>query len=88
MTAKHQIEKLALSVANKAMEKDTPLQDQIDALKVLNPYYIALTKSKKKGDEETDEPSFADLTRNIEDHANGATEIRARRGRTGPATDA
>ena len=88
MTAKHQIEKLALSVATKAMEKDTSLHDQIDALKVLNPYYIALTRAKKKGDEDTDEPSFADLTRNIEDHANGSTEIRARRGRTGPATDA
>ena len=86
MTAKQEIEKLALSVAKKAMEKDTPLHDQIDALKVLNPYYIALTKGKKKADDDTDEPSFADLTRNIEDHANGSAEIRDRRGRTG--TDA
>ena len=70
------------------MKEDTPLHDQIDALKVLNPYYIALTKGKKKSDDETDEPSFADITRTIEDHANGSTEIRARRGRSGPATDA
>lgn len=86
MSAKSKIEALALSVAEKAMEKDTGLQDRIDALKVLTPYYAALIKGKKQISDEDGEPTFADLTKGIEEHVNGIPQVRTGRGRAG--TDA
>lgn len=87
MSARSDIEKLAQSIAKDAMKADTSLQDRIDALKVLTPYYTALTKQKKAPADDDGEPTFADLTRQIEEHANGTPEVRTRRGNR-PNTDA
>lgn len=73
-----EFDKLALAIAKKAIDKDTPLQEQIDALKVLTPYYNARTKGKKGTDEDEsdgdDFDAFADKLKAVSEGVNGGTE--------------
>lgn len=55
MSAEKEIEKLAATVAKKAVEKDTPLQDQIDALKVLTAYNAMRQKNKTPPDNDEED---------------------------------
>lgn len=72
MTTLSDIEKLAQKTAQDALDKDTPLQLRIDALKVLGTYYTAL---KKAADQEPaeggGEPTMDDMRSQIEDSGNG-----------------
>ena len=62
MNAKDEIEKLALLVAQDAIEPgDTPpalREERREALKILNPHYTMLLKSKAKSQDDGDEPNF------------------------------
>ena len=87
MNLREEMDKVAEAVAKKAAEYDTPLQEKMDALKVLTAYYAAVEKSKKKGGDEPaggNGESFEDFTASIhgatEDTANGRKEISGRRG--------
>ena len=78
------IEKLAEEVAVKAASKDTDLQAQIEALKVLGPYYLALKKAQPQGDSDSpDEPTMAALQDRLhqaeQEKPNGRTVSRSHR---------
>lgn len=51
MNAKDKIEELALRVAIEALRPDTSPEDRREALKILNPHYTMLLKSKVKPEE-------------------------------------
>jgi hypothetical protein len=81
MTALSDIEKLAETTAKQALEKDTPIQMRIDALKVLGLYYTALKKAA--GQEPPDpggDPTMDDMRSQIEqENGNGrAVQTRSR----------
>lgn len=81
MTTLHDIEKLAETTAKQALEKDTPLQSRIDALKVLGTYYTALKKAAGlEPAEGGDEPTMDDMRSQIEqENGNGrAVQTRSR----------
>ena len=85
MSPKSEIEKLALKVAQAANADGVLLENRIEALKVLNPYYAILAKNKGKLDDEPSEgPSFADFQgdlKTVESEPNGRTPpVRGRRG--------
>lgn len=81
-TLREELDKLAADIAKKASLSDTSLQESIDALKVLTPYY-ALTQKLKTGDEdEPDGATFDTFSADIsgtEERPNGRTQIRSRR---------
>ena len=58
MNAKEAIEQLALKVATDALADGTSAEDRREALKILNPHYTMLLKSKVKDVEETGEFDF------------------------------
>lgn len=58
MTAKDKIEQLALRVAEDALAEGVPLETRLEALKILNPHYTMLLKSKAKSEDDGDEPNF------------------------------
>jgi hypothetical protein len=80
MTTLSDIEKLVQTTAKNALEKDTPLQERIDALKVIAPYYTALKKAA--GQEPPDsggDPTMDEMRSQIEESGNGrAVQIRSR----------
>ena len=80
MTTLQDIEKLVQTTAKNALEKDTPLQERIDALKVIAPYYTALKKAAgSPADEAGDEPTMDDMRTQIEETGNGrAVQTRSR----------
>ena len=61
MTLKSTLDKLAKTLSDKAAEKNTPLQESIDAFKALTAYYAARQKSAKKSGED-DEPETGGFT--------------------------
>ena len=72
MTTLSDIEELAQKTAKAALDKDTPLQLRIDALKVLSTYYTALKKAA--GQESTEgggEPTMDEMRSQIEESGNG-----------------
>jgi hypothetical protein len=72
MTTLSDIEKLVQTTAKNALEKDTPLQERIDALKVIAPYYTALKKAAgQEPAEGGDEPTMDDMRSQIEESGNG-----------------
>jgi hypothetical protein len=77
---RQKLDNLAASIADAAAQADTELQDRIDALKVLTPYY-ALLQKHPAGDPEGDELTFGDLQEQI---SNGAEVRPGRGGRSGP----
>jgi len=50
MSAKEKIEELALRVAQDALDLNATPEDRREALKILNPHYTMLLKSKVKDD--------------------------------------
>ena len=71
MTTLSDIEKLARNTAQKALETDTPLQERIDALKALTPYYTALKKAAGNEEPSSDEPTMEDMRTQIQETGNG-----------------
>jgi hypothetical protein len=54
MSAKEKIEELALRVAQDALDPSATAEDRREALKILNPHYTMLLKSKAKDEPEPD----------------------------------
>jgi hypothetical protein len=76
------IEKLVADVAKEALSSKTSLQEKMDALKLLAPYYTALKKKGKTDDETSDEPTMGELRnrlRVVEESADDGIETAARR---------
>ena len=71
MTTLSDIEKLAQKTAQTALKEDTPLQERIDALKSLTPYYTALKKAAGQEEPASGEPTMEDMRSQIEDSGNG-----------------
>lgn len=61
------IEKLVAQVAAKAVSGEASLDQQVDALKLLTPYYAILKKAKGKSDDEPadDQPTMGDMQRRL-----------------------
>lgn len=78
-----EIEKLAGQVVKKALSDDIPMQEKMDALKLLTPYYTALKKAKTRLDEPPDgEPTMADMRAQLhdaEEPVDGGIEASGRR---------
>lgn len=80
MNAKDKIEELALRVAMDALADSASAEDRREALKILNPHYTMLLKSKVK----TEEPSegFDFDAFNLEtQHVNAGTQVGGHSGR-------
>ena len=60
MTLQQSLAKWAETLRKKAEEKDTPLQESIDAFKAVTTYYVAEQRLRKKSgdDEEPDDGGF------------------------------
>jgi hypothetical protein len=80
------IEKLVHQVAEMAISDAIPLNEKLDALKLLTPYYAVLKKAKARPDDESDdEPTMGDMRerlRVVEEPADGGVETASRRSRT------
>ena len=60
------IEKLVAQVVKDVASSSVTLHERMDALKLLQPYYIVLKKAKGKSDDESgDEPTMNDLQRRL-----------------------
>lgn len=82
MTFKVKLEQLVIAVIDKASEKNTPLQESIDALKAATAYYAATQKRPKKTDDsEQDEDgfSFGASSEAVDGSSGQRAKIRARR---------
>jgi hypothetical protein len=78
-TTLQDIEKLAQKTAQKALEPDTPLNERIDALKSLTPYYTALKKAAGNEEPASDEPTMDQMRSQIQETGNGRNvQARAR----------
>ncbi len=84
MTLRSNLEKLSEYIAKKAADKDTSLQEMVDALKALTPYYALTAKldAKGSGDDEGDGATFEAFSTGIEqaseERPNGRKTIRSR----------
>lgn len=84
MTLRKDLDQLAAEIAEKAAEKSTSLQEMVDALKALTPYYALTVKvdAKGNGDDEGDGATFEAFSAGIEQAAeerpNGRKAIRSR----------
>ena len=65
MNAKEKIEELALLVAADALDPECSAEDRREALKILNPHYTMLLKSKAKSQDDSDEPNFNDFAETL-----------------------
>ena len=80
MNAKDKIEELALKVAMEALGPDVSPEDRREALKILNPHYTMLLKSKAK-DEPPPAGEFDFTAFNLEtEHVNAGTQVGGDRG--------
>jgi hypothetical protein len=81
MNAKDKIEELALKVAMEALGPGVPLEARMEALKILNPHYTMLLKSKAK-EEPTATGGFDFDAFNLEtEHVNAGTTVGGDSGR-------
>lgn len=72
MTTLSDIEKLVETTAKQALEKTTTIEQRIDALKVIAPYYTALKKAAGQDPPaEGGEPTMDDMRSQIEESGNG-----------------
>lgn len=79
-----ELDKLAAKIAANAALSNTSLQESIDALKVLTPYYAMTQKLAPKGDaDDADGATFENFSAAIaveqEERINGKTTVRSRR---------
>ena len=65
MNALQKIEQLAIQVADDALDPNTSAEDRREALKILNPHYTMLLKSKAKSQDDGDEPTFAQFAETL-----------------------
>ncbi len=81
MNAKDKIEELALKVAIEALAPGVPLEARMEALKILNPHYTMLLKSK--ADPPAAEKGGFDFDAfNLEsEHVNAGTKVGGHSGR-------
>lgn len=63
---KAELDKLALSIASTMNEPGTPLQDRLDAFKVLTAYHLGLTKLGKKSGEDSNGETFDAFRKSVE----------------------
>lgn len=85
MSLREDMDALAKAVREKATEKNTPLQESIDALKALTAYYSAVQKNKGDDPGDPEKPTFDDFSQQInEGHQPDAT-VPGRRRITGAA---
>ncbi len=88
MNAIDAIETLALNAANQAVKAETPLQEKIDALKALSPYYLALAKARAN-EPSDEEGTIVHLTERIrkaekaEEHGYDSRDVQDRTRRRG-----
>ena len=81
MNAKEKIEELALKVAEDALADSATPEDRREALKILNPHYTMLLKSKVKEDSPA-EGGFDFDAFNLEtQHVNAGTQVGGHSGR-------
>lgn len=79
---KQSLDKLLDAIVERASQKDTPLAEMTEALKVGTQYYAVLHKGKKgaSDDSDDDSPNFDSFTASIEEPANGRDQaVRTRR---------
>ena len=83
MTLRSECDTLASRIAQKAADKDTPLEQSVDALKALTGYFSAVQKAREPSEEEPEGFNFeAGLTAFAEEPQDGGkTELRAGHGR-------
>ena len=82
MSLQQTLDKLAKTLSDKAAQKDTPLQESIDAFKALTAYYAAQQKRRgKQDDEEPDSEgfSFAGSDEVVNGESRQHPQVRARR---------
>lgn len=79
------IEKLVAEVAKAAVSDNITLNEKLDVLKLLQPYYAILKKAKGKADDESDDqPTMGDMRerlRVVEEPDDGGVEAASRRSR-------
>lgn len=84
MTLRSDLDKLSAAIAKKAAERDTVLQEMVDALKALTPYYALTAKldAKGQGEDEGDGDTFEAMSAAIEnaqeERPNGRKAVRSR----------
>jgi len=77
VSLREDLDKLASSLAARAMDKDAALAEATDALKVLTGYYALLLKERKDPE---DESAGFDFSKGIQEVTNGEG-LSSRRGR-------
>jgi hypothetical protein len=83
MTLRTELDKLASSIAKNAALDATSLQEKVDAIKALTPYYALTQKLAAKGaDDEDDGATFeafsSEITGVQEEPKNGRKTVRSR----------
>lgn len=82
------IEKLVADVAKEASSGNKTIEEKMDALKLLQPYYAVLKKAKGKSDDEQsdDEPTMGEMQRRLrvveQEPTDGGIETSSRRPRS------
>jgi hypothetical protein len=81
MTLEKTLDKWASTLSDKAAEKDTPLQESIDAFKAVTAYYAAKGKRARKADEDEPEEAGSFTFADSGEVVNGSRDqkVRARR---------
>lgn len=80
MTLKKTLDDMADTIRKKVAEKDTSLQESIDAFKALTAYYAVQQKTRKKQDDDEPESEGFNFANGIGEGQHGATpQVRTRR---------
>ena len=93
-TFENRMTKIAQHIADKAVNKDTPFAESLDAFKSLTAYYALLLKNKTAPEDDPDAANFDNFGKRFgataEENEHGGTEARVRghRRNGSPDTDA
>jgi hypothetical protein len=97
MTLRKELDELASAIAKRAADKETPLAEATDALKMVTAYYAVLQKYHKSGEPVDDEPDFGDFAAAVHGGsraaagtngaAHGGVQGRRNRGRADESAD-
>ena len=80
MTLQKTLDAWVKTLSDKSSQKDTPLQESIDAFKAVTAYYAARQKTaKKSGDDEPEEVGGFTFESGTETVNGGSTKVRAGR---------
>ena len=80
MTLQKTLDDWVKTLSDKSSQKDTPLQESIDAFKAVTAYYAARLKTaKKSGDDEPEEPGGFTFAPDAENINGGNQKVRAGR---------